>query len=183
MFFDKLLNKIPFFRNRRIKKIKEDLVEIKHDFTEGHFNEQYISGLHNILNSPLIDFSDDLVSSSLNDITTYTKSSMGASKLAEKPIISKATLGLSPLLSLNRSTGYFSEWYSNEDSLLEFINVMKLYLQAHTWQIASPDYQNQEKVSELINSMNPEFLDSLLYRLLLEDLVSIITFYVESKYD
>lgn len=183
MFFQKLLNKIPFFRNRQIKKIKANLVEIKHDFTEGHFNERYISGLHNILNSPLIDFSDDLVSSSLNDITMYSKTSSAALKLAQKPIISKATLGLSPLLGMTRTTGYFSEWYSNESSLLEFVDVMKLYVQTHVWQMSDLDVNTEPKVAALFNSLDPDFLDSLLYRLLLEDIVSIITFYLESKYD
>lgn len=183
MFLDKLLNKIPFFRNRRIKKMKGDLEEIKNDFTEGHFNEQYISSLHNIVNSPLMDFSEDLVTSSLGTITMYSKTSLGASKLAKKPVVSKPSLSRNTSISLSRVTGHFSDWYSNEGSVIEFVTLMKLYLQADVWQNEKAGYLNQEKVNELLNSTDPEVLDSLLYRLLLEDLVSIITFYLESKYD
>lgn len=183
MFFDKLINKIPFFRNRRIKKIKEDLVEIKRDFSDGFFNEQYISSLHNILNSPLMDFSDALVENAVNHIELYTKSSVSASKLAIKPIINKSNLMKSTLISLEKKTCYFTKWYSNEQSILEFVDLMKQCVQASVWQSGDRDLHSHIQIDELINRLDQDFLDSLLYRLLLEDLVSIITFYLESKYD
>lgn len=183
MFFDKLLNKIPFFRNRKVKKIKEDLANIKRDFADGFFNRKYISSLHNILNSSLMDFSDDLVRSAINDIELYTKSSVSASKLVIAPVISKPNLTKSTLLTLSKRTCWFTEWYSNEDSLISFIELMKQYIQIDVWINDDPDLENQTKITELINRLDPEFLESLLYRLLLEDLVSIITFYLESKYD
>lgn len=183
MFFDKLLNKIPFFRNRRIKKIKEQLTVIRNDFKEGHFNDVYISSLHNILNSSLVSFSDDLVRTSLGSVEMFSKSSTGAAKLVNDPIISRPTLEKSNLIGMELKKKYVSEWYSNEDSLVDFVNVMKLYLLVHTKLMNNLDIQTHNEISTVGAITEPDFLDSLLYRLLLSDLVNITTFYVESKYD
>ncbi|AEV89709.1 hypothetical protein OBP_272 [Pseudomonas phage OBP] len=184
MFFQKLLNKIPFFRNRQIKKIKEDLVEIQRDFGEGFFNDRYIISLHNILNNSLMDFSDDLVSGSLNKFSSYTKSSMSALKLIDKPELKKTRLEKSNIVSLTKETDYFSAWYSNEESVREFIDKMSHYIVAQVWLATpNPDYEAQEKIDHYISELNNEVFDSLIYRLLLEDLVSIVSFYIESKYE
>lgn len=185
MFFDKLLNKIPFFRNRHIKKIKRELEEIKVDFADGFFNDKYIACLHNILNTSLIDFSEEFVEGSLSSISLHTNSSLGAVKLLEKGVTKKSVLERSPLISMTMSNDYFSDWYSNEYSVKEFVDSMKIYLNVQAIQAANPnaDFNTQEKVDALLSSLNPDVLDSLLYRLLLSDLVNIITFYLESKYD
>lgn len=183
MFLDKLLNKIPFFRNRRIKKIKEQLVAIKNDFKEGHFNDVYISSLHNILNNPLVSFSEELIRLSLGSVEMYSKSSSGASKLVSKPIISRPTLEKSTIISLEAKNKYVSEWYSNEQTLLEFVETMKLYLLIQCKMFHQVDTKTHEELNQLGTGTDPDFLDSVLYRLLLSDLVNITTFYVESKYD
>lgn len=184
MFFQKLLNKIPFFRNRQIKKIKEDLVEIQRDFGEGFFNDRYIISLHNILNNSLIDFSDVLVSGTLKKFTSYTKSSMSALRLIEKPELKKSKLEKSTIISLTKDTDYFSGWYSSEESVREFVDKMSHYILAQVWMAKTePDYETQEKIDHYISELDIEVLDSLIYRLLLEDLVSIISFYIESKHE
>lgn len=184
MFFQKLLNKIPFFRNRQIKKIKEDLVEIQRDFGEGFFNDRYIISLHNILNNSLLDFSDVLVQGTLNRFSSYTKSSMSALKLIEKPELKKTRLEKSTIISLVKETDYFSSWYSNEESVRMFIDRMGDYIRAQVWMmIPEPDFDTQEKIDNYISELDTEVFDSLIYRLLLEDLVSMISFYIESKYD
>lgn len=185
MFFERLLNKIPFFRNRRIKKIKKDLAEIKMDFDDGFFNDKYINSLHNILNSSLIEFSEDLIEGTLNDIRTYTKSSLSAVKLIEKGVVKKSTLERDPTISMVETSRYFSDWYSNEDSVMEFVSLMREYVHVQVQQQAIPDggLAAVLHVEKLTDSLNPDILDSLLYRLLLLDLVSVITFYLERKYD
>ncbi|QYN80115.1 hypothetical protein PQD71_gp211 [Kosakonia phage Kc263] len=184
MFLEKLLNKIPFFRKRRVAKIKKELVEIRNDFAGGFFNDKYITSLHNIVNSSLIAFSDDIVKGTINEITTYTKSSMSAVKLLEKGLLKKSELERSPLLSTARQTGYFSDWYSNEQSVLELISILKPYLQLQVWLIQEPDFRQQEMIDDAITGLiNLEIYDSLLYRYLLEDLVSIISFYIETQYE
>ncbi|EBY9763895.1 hypothetical protein D5W64_12350 [Salmonella enterica subsp. enterica serovar Saintpaul] len=183
MFFDKLLNKIPFFRKRRVKKMKEQLTAIRKDFKEGHYNDVYISSLHNILNSPLVSFSDDLVRTSLGSVEVYSKSSMGAFKLVNDPIISRPTLERSNLIGLELKKKFVTEWYSNESSLTDFVNIMKLYLLMHTKMFANVDVKTHNEMSVIAAAVEPDFLDSLLYRLLLSDLANITTFYIESKYD
>lgn len=183
MFLDKLLNKIPFFRNRRIKKLKEQLAAIEIDFKEGHYNDVYINTLHNILNNPLVSFSEDLIRLSLGSVEMFSKSSAGAAKLVNKPIISRPTLEKSTIISLEAKHKYVSEWYSNEQSLLEFIETMKLYLLLHSKVLQQVDVRTHEELNQIGVNTNPDFLDSVLYRLLLTDLVNITTFYVESKYD
>lgn len=184
MFFQKLLNKIPFFRNRQIEKIKRDLAEIQADFDEGFFNDRYIVSLHNILNSPLIDFSDHLVNKSLDEFTAYTKSSVSALKLIEKPELRKTRLEKSNIISLTQETDYFSNWYSNEESVREFISRMSSYIVAQVWLMkVNPDYETQEKIDHLITELDNEVFDSLIYRLLLVDLLAVISFYIERKYE
>lgn len=193
MFFTKLLNKIPFFRNRKIKKLKRDLAEIKVDFADGFFNDKYIISLHNILESSQIDFSDDLVATSMDHITLYTKSSVSAVKLLERAEsddnstigspLKKTSLERSSLLSLSAEEDYFTNWYSNQESVEVLIEMMKPYLQVQAWASKQPEMRYQDKINEYVNSLNPEILDSLLYRLLLEDLVTILIFYLEKNYD
>ncbi|KAB3419104.1 hypothetical protein F9Z84_06245 [Escherichia coli] len=184
MFLEKILNKIPFIRKRRVAKIKKELAEIKNDFAGGFFNEKYIASLHNIVNSPLIAFSDDIVKGTLNEITTYTKSSISGVRLFEKGSLKKSELERSPLLSTARQTGYFSDWYSNEQSVIDFISMLMPYLQLQTWLYQEPGFEEQEKIDKVIvGVIDLEMYDSLLYRYLLEDLVSIISFYIETQYE
>lgn len=184
MFFEKLLNKIPYFRNRRIAKMKRDLVEIGKDFADTHFNDKYVVNLHNIVNSPLISFSDDIVSRSIGKLTTYTKTSVSAVKLLESKTYKQTSIERSNLMSTNKSTIYFSEWYSNEESVLELVELLRPYLQVQAWMHSNPGYESQEQIDAAVSDLiDAELFDSLLYRYLLEDLVSIISFYLENQYE
>ncbi len=183
MFFDKLLNKIPFFRKRKVNKIRKELVEIRNDFADGFFNDKYIISLHNILNSALVSFSGDLVNDSLNRITTYTKTSMNALKLIEKGDFKKSVLERSKLLNMKAEEGYFSEWYSHEESVIELISVMERVLQINVCQIKNLDVHGHELIGQYVSEKDLELIESLLYRLLLEDVVNLTIFYLESKYD
>lgn len=186
MFFTKLLNKIPFFRKRKVKKIKRDLALIKDDFADGFFNDEYIISLHNILESSLIDFSDVLVANSTQRVELYTNTSLNAIKILEMGVTKKSNLERSPLITMIKEDDYFTNWYSNEESVLNFMGLMTSYTQAHVWTIEltnSPDFVKQEVVDKFISSLNPEILDSLLYRFLLEDLVTILIFYLENNYE
>ncbi|QZA70730.1 hypothetical protein AH04_257 [Erwinia phage AH04] len=184
MFLDKLLNKIPYFRNRRIAKMKRDLVDIKNNFANGFFNDEFLVSLHNIVNSPLIAFTEDIVYGTMKDITLRTKSSVSAYTLLEKKVFKKTELERSPLISMSMNTGYFNEWYSNEASLLNFIAILKPYLAAQIWLNNNPEFELLEDVDlSEYGEIDVEMYDTLLYRLLLEDLVNIISFYLEIQYE
>lgn len=191
MFLDKLLNKIPFFRNRRIakekkeiKQMKEDLVNIKNDFAGGFFNEEFIIRLHNIVNSPLISFSEEIVSGTMYELDLRTKSSMMALQLLNKRVYNKSQLERSPLISMSINRGYFSQWYSNEESLVGFISGLKQYLAAQVWLIQNPEFEEPQDMDwSEYGDIDPEMFETLLYRLLLEDLVNIISFYLEIQYE
>lgn len=191
MFLDKLLNKIPFFRNRRIakekreiKQMKDDLVNIKNDFAGGFFNEEFIIRLHNIVNSPLISFSEEIVSGTMYELDLRTKSSMMALQLLNKRVYNKSQLERSPLISMSINRGYFSQWYSNEESLVGFISGLKQYLAAQVWLIQNPEFEEPQDMDwSEYGDIDPEMFETLLYRLLLEDLVNIISFYLEIQYE
>lgn len=184
MFLQKLLNKIPYFRNREIKKIKKNLAEIREDFADGFFNEQYVIGLHNILNNPLITFSDEIVHNTLGELALRTTTSLSAIKLIDRKVYKKSVLERSPLISMTQRKDYFSNWYSNEESVVAFVETMKAFLQTQVLSFTVTDYQEQERIENVIpDHLDLDMLETLLYRLLLEDLVSIVSFYLESKYD
>lgn len=183
MFFNKLLNMIPFFRKRNIKKIRKELVDIKNDFVDGFFNDKFIISLHNILNSGLIEFSGHLVDNSLGKISTYSKTSQNAVMLINKGDFKKTTLERSKLMNMNSNTDYFSNWYSHEDSVIELISAMRRALQIHTCQIKGLDMNSHEFIGQYVSESDLELIESLLYRLLLIDVVSLSIFYLESKYD
>lgn len=184
MFLDKLLNKIPYFRNKRIAKMKKDLVEIKNNFSEGFFHAEFVRRLHNIVNSPLIAFSEEIIYGTLKEITLRTKSSMMALKLLEKKVYTKGDLERSSLLSMTQHRGYFNEWYSNEESVLGFIGGLKPYIAAHVWLNENPEIELLEEVDlSDFGDIDTEMYDTLLYRLLLEDLVNIISFYLEIQHE
>lgn len=183
MFFNKLLNMIPFFRKRNVEKIRKELVEIKNDFADGFFNDNFIISLHNILNTGLIDFSGDLVDDSLGKITTYSKTSYNAVTLINKGDFKKTTLERSKLMYMNGETNYFSNWYSHEDSVNDLISAMRRSLQIHVCQIKGLDVNSHEFIGQYVSESDLEFIESLLYRLLLIDVVSLSIFYLESKYD
>lgn len=181
MFLTKLLNKIPYFRNRKIKKIKKELVEIKKDFEEGFFNQKYIISLHNILNTGLIKFSGENVENSVDTLTLHSKSSVSVLKLLENKVVKKSVLERSPLISMAGQHGYFTEWYSHEESVIELVNILERYIEADIWQNKELDIETAEAVGKQFEDIDPDILESLLYRLLLEDLVSILTFYLERQ--
>lgn len=184
MFLDKLLNKIPYFRNRRIAKMKKDLVGIKKNFSEGFFHAEFITRLHNIVNSPLIAFSEDIIYGTLKEIELRTKSSMMALKLFEKKVYAKADLERSGLLTMTQHRGYFNEWYSNEESVNKFIEGLKPYIAAHVWLNENPEIELLEEVDlSEYGDIDTEMYETLLYRLLLEDLVNIISFYLEIQHE
>lgn len=181
MFLTRLLNKIPFFRNRKIKKMKRELVNIQNDFSEGFFNQEFVISLHNILNSGLIAFSEDLVANSVNKVTLHSKSTMSALKLLETKTVKMSSIERSPLLSVAGQTCYFTEWYSNEESVHNFITILARYVEADVWQNKDLDIETANDVAEEFQDVDPEVLESLLYRLLLKDLVSILSFYLERQ--
>lgn len=183
MFFSKLLNKIPFFRKRNIKKIQNELAEIKSDFVDGFFNDKYIISLHNILNTGLIEFSEGLVHDTLNKITLYSKTSQSAVAFLAKGDFKKSSLERSKLVNINGETDYFSNWYSNEESVNDLISVMRRVLQIQVCQINDLDVNDHEFISEHVSEKDLEFIESLLYRLLLVDTVNLSIFYLERKYD
>lgn len=184
MFLDKLLNKIPFIRNRRIAKMKKDLVEIKENFSGGFFHAEFISRLHNIVNSPLIAFSEEIIYGTIKVIELRTNSSMMALKLLQKKVYSKHDLERSPSLTMTQHVGYFNQWYSNEESVKELIEGLKPYIAAHVWLNENPEIELLEEVDlSEFGDIDPEMYDTLLYRLLLEDLVNIISFYLEIQHE
>lgn len=184
MFLNKLLNKIPYFRNRQIAKIKRELAAIKNNFADGFFNEEFVASLHNIVNSPLIAFTDDIVDGSIKEISVRTKSSMSAVRLLEKKVFKKTDLERSPLISMEQQQVYFSEWYSNGESVLTFIRLMIPYIGAQIWLYKNPEFDDLETIDLTeFGDIDVEIYDTLLYRLLLEDLVSIISFYLEIQYE
>lgn len=183
MFFNKLLNKIPFFRKRNVNKIRRELVEIKNDFVDGFFNDKYIISLHNILNTGLIEFSDALVNISLNRISTHTKTSASALAFVNKGDYKKTTIERSKVLAMSQETDFFSNWYSNEESVNELVSIMRRALQIHICQINNLDVNGHEFIGQYVSESDLEFNESLLYRLLLNDLVSLSQFYLERKYD
>jgi hypothetical protein len=189
MFLDKLLNKIPFFRNRKIARMKKELDVIRAGFKEGYFEDKYIVSLHNIVKSPLNEFSDDLVNKTINKISLYTKSSVSALKLVKDTPLTKRQLEKSTIITLSQSTGYFSSWYSNEESVNDFISQMGIYLAVQVKMIEEPSDQFKGILEASINkaitdySLDIDLYETLLYRFLLEDLVSIVSFYLETKYD
>lgn len=184
MFLDRLLNKIPYFRNKRIAKIKKDLVGIKDNFAAGFFYEEYVARLHNIVNSPLIAFTEDIIYGTLNKIELRTKSSISAIALLNKKVYRKDDLEKSTLITMAQHTVYFNEWYSNEESLLSFIEQLKPYIKAQVWLSKNPEFELLDEIDlSEFGEVDTEMYDTLLYRLLLEDLVSIISFYLEIQYE
>lgn len=183
MFLDKLMNKIPFFRKRRINKIRKELDAIEKDFADGFFNDKYIISLHNILNTGLIKFSDTFVGDSLNKISTYSKTSQSALKLIEKGVYKKSVIERSPLISMVKETVYFTDWYSNEDSVTELLQVLLRASMINIAQNSELGIDSHLAVSDYVSEKDNVFIESLLYRLLLEDLVTITKFYLESQHE
>lgn len=184
MFLNELLNKIPYFRNKRIAKIKKDLIAIKNNFSEGFFHAEFIARLHNIVNSPLIAFSEDIIHGTLKEIELRTKSSIMALKLFDKKMYTKGELERSNLLTMTQHRGYFNEWYSNEESVIKFIEGLKPYIAAQVWLNENPEIENLEEIDlSEYGEIDAEMYETLLYRFLLEDLVNIISFYLEIQYE
>lgn len=191
MFLSKLLDKIPYFRHRRLTKervriavIKRGLGVIKERFKEGFFDPVYIRSLHNIVNSPLVSIREEIVYGTMKEISLRTKSSTAAVRLIEGKVFKKSDLERSPHLSMGWSVRYFNEWYSNEESVNRFIDLLKPYLAADVWLQDNPEIEKLDEVDFTeFGDIDIEFYDTLVYRLLLEDLVSIISFYLEIQYE
>lgn len=184
MFFNALLNKIPFIRNRRIKKIKKDLIQIKEYFRAGYFNDQYVAVLHSIVNNPLVTFSEGFDNKFIGTLELRTKTSERALKLFNNKIYTRVSLEKSSNINMEMKTIYFSEWYSNEDSVNNFIESIKPYIALQAVLSKNPNYESQERIDQLTyGNLDMEFFDTLLYRLLLEDIVNIVSFYLEIQYE
>ena len=181
MFFKKLLAKIPFIRKRMIKSIRVKLTEILEDFDSGAFNDIYVKALQSILKSPVIDFNEELVLGSLNPITTFSNSSAALVLSIEKKEVKKSVMVKNGSVALTQNTRVFSRWYSNKESVETFIGTISVYLEKQVM-LMEPVLVNGDKVVEVVlTPEEDEFLDSLLYRLALVDLVNIVDFYLEEQ--
>lgn len=185
MFFMKWLNKIPYFRNRRITKTRESLSLVRTNFDEGLYSDDAVVRLHNILKSPVTSYEDDLVNGTVKRISLCTNSSMKALSILEKREVKKSNLEKSTLLKLDPEERYFSYWYSNQASVETFISTMLELTGLYTLSIASPSPVgvNGTEVQPQLDERTISFLESLTFRLLMLDTVSILEFYLESKYD
>lgn len=183
MFFKKLLAKIPFVRNKMIQSIRIKLAEILDDFDNGAFNDIYIKALQSILKSPVIDFNEEFVLGDINPIKTFSNSSNGLVSSITRREIKKSVMVKSGFVSLSQNTRSFSRWYSNKESVEEFVGLISMYLNKQV-AMMEPILVNGDKIIEVV--MTPEedeFLDSLLYRLSLIDLVTVLDFYLERQYE
>jgi hypothetical protein len=191
MFLDKLLNKIPYFRRRQAAKaqqavvdMKRDLVAIKERFNEGFFEPSNIRRLHNIVNSPLVSLTEDVIYGTMKEISLRTKSSATAVKLVESKVFKKSDLERSPFISMSRNRVYFNDWYSNKETLTRFIDLLKPYLAVEVWLQDNPEIELLEELDfSEFGDIDIGMYDTLVWRLLLEDLVSIISFYLEIQYE
>ena len=181
MFFKKLLAKIPFIRKRMIKSIRVKLTEILEDFDSGAFNDIYVKALQSILKSPVIDFNEELVLGSINPIKTFSNSSAALVLSIEKKEVKKSVMMKNGSVALTQNTRSFSRWYSNKESIETFVGVISVCLEKQVM-LMEPVLVNGDKVVEVVMTPDEdEFLDSLLYRLALVDLVNIIDFYLERQ--
>ena len=181
MFFEKLLSKIPFIRKLMIKSVRSKLAEILEDFDTGAFNDIYVKALQSILKSPVIDFNEELVLGSLNPITTFSNSSAALVLSIEKKEVKKSVMIKNGLVGATQNTRVFSRWYSNKESIKTFIGTISVYLEKQVM-LMDPVLVNGDKVVEVVLTPDEdEFLDSLLYRLALVDLVNIVDFYLEEQ--
>ena len=181
MFFKKLLAKIPFIRKRMIKSIRVKLTEILEDFDSGAFNDIYVKALQSILKSPVINFNEELVLGSINPIKTFSNSSAALVLSIEKKEVKKSVMVKNGSVALTQNTRSFSRWYSNKESIETFVGVISVYLEKQVM-LMEPVLVNGDKVVEVVMTPDEdEFLDSLLYRLALVDLVNIVDFYLEEQ--
>lgn len=181
MFFEMLLSKIPFIRKRMIKSVRSKLAEILEDFDTGAFNDIYVKALQSILKSPVIDFNEELVLGSLNPITTFSNSSAALVLSIEKKEVKKSVMIKNGSVGTTQNTRVFSRWYSNKESIETFIGTISVYLEKQVM-LMEPVLVNGDKVVEVaLTPDEDEFLDSLLYRLALVDLVNIVDFYLEEQ--
>lgn len=182
----KFLMLFSFFRKREIRKLRKQLDLIKDDFTGGYFNNKYIVALHNILKSPVISFKDDLGYGSLKLIQVHSKSSSEALKRLKRLESTIDTISPNPSIVSKQVTKYFSLWYSSESSVIEFFEHIQYFLGIQVT-IENKDivtgFDGNPLVRVVIDEKEEQFLESLLYRLLLVDATFILDFYLESAYE
>jgi len=167
-----------------VAEIKRDLAVIKERFNEGFFEHSHIRRLHNIVNSPLVSLSEDVVYGTMKDISLRTKSSAMAVKLVEAKVFKKSDLERSPFITMSRNRVYFNDWYSNKETLTRFIDLLKPYLAVDVWLQDNPEIELLEELDFTeFGDIDIGMYDTLVWRLLLEDLVSIISFYLEIQYE
>lgn len=188
--FKNWLMKFSFFRKREFQKVKDQLNAVKENFENGHFNDIFIAVLHKILKSPVVRFDEDLVLGDVRHLTTYSNTSMKLLTAFNEKEILKSNLERSKLLGMIPHTRYFQDWYSNQESIEEFIEEMKLWMslflyrnndETHGESIYQVPYAFLDSNPDLricLSEREESFMESLTSRLLMLDLVSILEFYL-----
>ena len=184
MFFKKWWTKFSFFRRIEIKKLRKKLNTVIENFDSGFYNDSFIIILHSILKSPVIRFNEKLITNLYKDISLYTNSSAMALKSLEKKEIRKSNLEKSKLLKIEPEERTFSYWYSNQESVELFIEQMTIWIGLYIANLSPGEttilgVESKEPLSEEV----VEFLESLLFRILISDTATILDFYLESDYD
>lgn len=189
--FKKLLMKFSFFRKREVRRVLDILEGVKDNFESGHFNGVFIMALHKILKSPVLRFDEYLVTHEVRHLTTYTNTSMKAVEGFKQKESKKSNLERSKLININPVKRYFQDWYSNQESIEEFISEMEMWLSLYLYRNDDPaggtsnyiapyqylDFAGEE--ARLVLSLKEEdFMESLTSRLLMLDLVYILEFYL-----
>lgn len=205
MFFKSLFMRFSFIRKWVKRKTKESLFNLLEKVEhQGSLEKDDITTLHSIVKASVVSFNEELILGTTDSINFYTNTSVRALKALDKKEVISINLGKSNDLSLLPGIRRFDEWYSNQESVEEFVSMMSLRLEQQVM-LNSIITKEDPTLDKWRNNLRPirdvntgcidfepmfmlteddeDFLQSQLYRILLLDLMGILWFYMNHQSD
>lgn len=158
--------------NKQVQKDIKVLKEIKKELDLFRVNDKDITSIQSILSNGFISAYMKLEQEDTRIIHTYTKSSSIALKLAcGKPLTYNALRKNDGVTFNEPEDRYYGYWISNRSDVEKFFEKMLEHLTHHASQISG-------HVNETDDSGHV-FTNTLLYQMLVSDLVNMVLFYAE----
>lgn len=187
-----LFTQIPFIKRvienrkqKRLLSIIEELKLAKKTFEESCYGHKELVSLYDVINrvdiNPLV--LEDIDKTQL--VTVYSTTSQNLLEAVRKGYFHKETINRSKIIHLETKTKPISSWLSNTESIGYLIEFTKTMLQKNIFIETATLSKSKQPTTEIpvVSSIEKEFIDSLLYRLVISDFLTVVQLILGTDYE
>lgn len=189
MFMQKLLSRLPFgeriVKRRKERIIKRNIQVIKDlaiKIDESVYGVKDLMRLEKSLNEVPLDHSVLLLIDKSTKVSFYSTSSYNALEAVRKKCYHRESVSNSNLVNLQQSVKSFNEWWSGTESIDYLLEFMGNMLKKSIYKDGQVDHEQYLNNVAVVTIEEEEFLDSILFKVLFLDYISLMILIMEITY-